>query len=475
MGHDAVDRGRRGGPFAFIVPPEQHDPYATARLENLLLAGAIEIHRALEPFRADGDPYPAGTDVILLAQPYRSYVKTLLEQQKYPVARRDDPGVPRERPYDVAGWTLPAQMGVDVRTIERTFEPPAMQRLTVAEISPAKVWSDTKPAFYIVDARGNGGAIAVNRLHAAGLQTAWTTADTDVGGFRYARGSIIVPFAPAAKTAVEKVAQDLGLRADGLKGKPPVSAQPIGSARIALYRPWVANVDEGWARLVLEQHEFSFASLVDSDIRAGSLRAKFDAIILPSSSAEKLIAGHPPDSMPPEYVGGLGPSGVDALKTFVESGGTLITLDESTAFARAVFDLPLRDVTRNVAGEQFFCPGSILRLDLDPSDPLAYGMSEHTGAFFGFSSAFEPIAAAGRQVPLQTPARYAAKDVLLSGWLEGEGTIAGRAAVLTAAVGQGRVVLLGFPVEHRGQSLATFRLLFNALLTAQPPAPARTH
>jgi hypothetical protein len=474
MGRAAVERGRRGEPFAFIVPPEQHDPYATARLENLLLGGAIEIHRTLEPFRADGDPYPAGTDVVLLAQPYRAYVKTLLEQQKYPV-RRGDPGIPRERPYDVAGWTLPAQMGVDVRTIERSFEPPAMQRLTAAEISPAKVWSDAKPAFYIVDARGNGGAIAVNRLRAAGAQTAWTTTDMEVGGFRYTRGSLIVPFTPAAKTAVEKVARDLGFRADGLKGKPPASAQSIGSARIGLYRPWVANVDEGWTRLVLEQHEFPFVSLVDSDIRAGNLRAKFDAIILPSSSTEKLIAGHAPGSMPPEYVGGLGPSGVDALKTFVAAGGTLVALDESTAFARTVFDLPLKDVARSAGTDQFFCPGSIVRLDLDPSDPLAYGMGEHTGAFFGFSSAFEPIAEAGRQIPLQTAARYASKDVLLSGWLEGESTIAGRPAALTATVGQGRVVLLGFPAQHRGQSLATFRLLFNALLTAQPPAPTKTH
>ena len=112
MGRRAVEAGRRGGPFAFLILPEQHDLLATAKLEELLIQGGVEVHRALEPFRADGEPYPAGTDIILMAQPFRAYVKTLLERQRYP-GRRAGPGGAFERPYDVAGWTLPAQMGVD--------------------------------------------------------------------------------------------------------------------------------------------------------------------------------------------------------------------------------------------------------------------------------------------------------------------------------------------------------------------------
>ncbi len=73
---------------------------------------------------------------------------------------------------------------------------------------------------------------------------------------------------------------------------------------------------------------------------------------------------------------------------------------------------------------------------------------------------------------MKTIARYGDQDVLLSGWLEGEDMIAGRAAVVEAPVGTGRVVLFGFPVQHRAQSYATFRLLFNALFTS-PQAPAR--
>ncbi len=168
MGRRAVDRGQRGSPFAFIIPPEQHDAIATIKLETLLVDGGIEIQHALEPFRAGAASFPAGTDIILLSQPYRAYVKTLLERQDYPVA-----AAPNQRPYDVAGWTLPAQMGVDVRTIDRPFELPALSRVTAPTIAasfPGEIWGDRKPGHYIVELRGNAGALALNRLLAAGAE-----------------------------------------------------------------------------------------------------------------------------------------------------------------------------------------------------------------------------------------------------------------------------------------------------------------
>ena len=473
MGARAVDAGRRGGPFAFIIANEQHDPLAAAKLEELLLQGGIEIQRALEPFRADGDPYPAGTDIILLSQPYRAYVKTLLERQDYP-ARRLSPGGPPERPYDVTGWTLPQQMGVAVRTIERSFEPPVVSRLATAVVPPARVWGERKPAMYVVDGRGNGGAIAANRLLAAGTPVSWLTADVELNGYRYRTGSLVASDAKSAAPVVEKIAAELGLRVDGVKGKAPGSTRPIGPSRVALYKPWVENIDEGWTRWLLERYEFPFKNISDADVRAGNLRAQFDAIILPSAPPARLVAGHPEGTVPPEYAGGLGQAGVDSLKAFVDAGGTLICLDQSGGLAISAFGLPIRDVAHDAGSDAFFCPGSILRVELDPAQPLSYGMTPETAGFFSFSSAYEIAAARttdghGGDAPggtLQTVARYGSKDVLLSGWLEGERTIAGRAAVVQAAVGAGRVILIGFRAQHRGQSLATFRLLFNSILTS---------
>ena len=472
MGRRAIEQGGRGGPFAFIIPPEQYEPRAMAKLEELLMRGSIEIHRALEPFHADGEAYPAGSDIILLAQPYRAHVKTLLERQNYP-ARRAAPGGPPERPYDVTGWTLPAQMGVVVRTIERTFEPPAMSRLTTATVAPEKVWGDAKPSYYVIDARGNGGAIAVNRLTAAGIGASWLSAELDVNGYRYAPGSLVVAHTKTARPIVERIAADLGLRADGIKRKLAVALKPVGGARVALYKPWVENVDEGWTRWVLEQHEFRFKSLSDADVRSGDLRRQYDVVILPSASAEQLLSGYGPGTVPPEYVGGLGESGVAALRAFVEAGGTLVCLDQSGALAIDQFKLPLKDVVRDTSPTDFFGPGSIVRIDLDPAQPVAFGMNPSNAGFFAFSSAFEVAvpetteSSSVTEKDVQVVARYAKRDLLLSGWLDGESVISSQAAAVQVRVGAGRVVLLGFATQHRGQTHATFRLLFNSIFTAR--------
>jgi hypothetical protein len=233
--------------------------------------------------------------------------------------------------------------------------------------------------------------------------------------------------------------------------------------RTALYKPWTANIDEGWTRWLLEQHEFPFKSISDADIRAGMLRAQFDAIVLPSDVAERLTGGQSADVVPAEYAGGLGEPGVAALRAFVEAGGTLIALNQASGFAVSAFDLPVRDVTRDPPADSFLCPGSIVRIETDTTQPLAYGMSARAGGFCDQNAAYAVLA----ESRVTTAARYGATDVLLSGWLEGEQVIAGRPAVVQVALGAGRVVLLGFSVQHRGQSLATFRLLFNAILTSR--------
>jgi hypothetical protein len=262
---------------------------------------------------------------------------------------------------------------------------------------------------------------------------------------------------------LQKITRELGLRADGLKGKLPANARKLTRARVALYKSWSANTDEGWTRWLLEQYEFPFMSITPADIRGGSLRARFDAIVIPSETRDQLTAAQ--IDMPPEYAGALGPEETNAIKAFVQDGGTLICLDRAAAFAISSFNLPVRDLAESVSSDTFFCPGSLLRLDLDPAEPMSYGLDAHAAGYFSFSSAFEVAAgSAGAHVAAQ----YAKNDLLVSGLLQGAQVIAGHAAVVDISVGSGRFVLLGFPVQHRGQTLATFRLLFNAIFTAHP-------
>jgi hypothetical protein len=462
MGKRAVDAGVQSTPFAFVIPPEQHDALAVRKLEELLLLGGIEIQRAQEPFRTGTTPYAAGSDLILLSQPYRAYVKTLLERQNYPLAAGS-----MDRPYDATGWTLPDQMGVDVRTIERPFELPLMSRLNAVSTPANKIWGERKPGYYIVEARGSAGALAFNRLLTAGLPATWLATATDVNGYRYLAGSLVVPASKEAEPALTAVSGQLNLRVDGVKGRPtaqaPASAAAPGTRpRVAVYKSVGDNSDEGWTRWLLEQYEFPFTSVDSVLLRNGNLRAQFDAIILPGATAETLLKGMVRDTVPAGYGGGLGDIGVQELDTFVRAGGTLICLDQAGSFAIDVFKLPIKDVAR-LPRDAFFCPGSLVRIELDVNQPLAYGMPARAAAFFSDGSAYD-VPSDGT---VTTIARYAAKDVLVSGFLQGESVIAGRPAMVSAAVGAGRVVLFGFHVQHRAQSMATYRLLFNAILTSR--------
>jgi hypothetical protein len=228
---------------------------------------------------------------------------------------------------------------------------------------------------------------------------------------------------------------------------------------------------------VLEQHEFPFTPLHDSDLKAGRLRDRFDVVVLPDATYDSMINGLAPGSTPPEYAGGMTPRGIANLYEFVASGGTLVTLDSASGLPLTAFALPVFDVTAGLPATEFYAPGSIVRVTLEGSDPLAFGMPREAHAFFNASHAFEVGRRRGRAggrsgdrgaVPegVRVVGTYASEQVLMSGWLLGGSTIAGRAAVLEARIDAGRVVLIGFRPQHRGQSHGTFKLLFNALLLA---------
>jgi hypothetical protein len=460
MGRHAIDRGANEGPFAFVIPTDQHDPAAANRLINLLVDGGVEVQQVSEPFKLEDTVYPVGTAFVMMAQPFRAYAKSLLEVQKYPARRLAGSATP-ERPYDVAGWTLPYQMGVRVDRIEKPFEAPIVSRVDRATASPAWPLGYPRPDYYLVDARGTAGTLAANRLLAAGLRVDWTSGSVSQDGFTYPPGTLVVKPVAAARPHVERIARELGLRVFGARGRTPASTS-LYRARVGLYRPWNDAIDEGWTRWLFEQYEVPFKTLRDAEVRAGNLRAAFDVIVLPGIAAQRLIDGNRKGSLPDEYIGGLGEPGVAALKAFVEAGGTLVCLDSSAQLAIDALKLPLKNVAAGLPAEQFFCPGSIVKLDIDPAQPVGFGMLPQNAAFFSFSSAYDVTPGPD----LRVAARYGEKDILLSGWLEGEQVIAGKAAVVEAKAGLGRAVLIGFRAQHRGQSLATFRLLFNAILTA---------
>jgi hypothetical protein len=244
----------------------------------------------------------------------------------------------------------------------------------------------------------------------------------------------------------------------------------VSDYRLAVYQSHVPSMDEGWTRWALEkQFHLDYSTLEDAEARAGNLRAKFDAIVIPDQSPRAILEGHRRGTMPEELTGGLGAEGVRALREFVERGGTLVCLNNASNFAVEQLKLPVRDVTEGLPRTQFYVPGSILRTVLDTTHPLAEGMERESVAWVEDSPVFEVKSDPLALVRVKIVARYPQSgNPLLSGWLLGEERLRGKAALVEVGVGEGRVYLFGFRPQYRAQSLATYPLLLNALRPQRP-------
>ena len=463
---------RRTSPYAFVVPGEQKDPFASAALLSVLRTGAVEVHRARSSFEAGGRKYAKGAYVVLMQQPFSGFAKSLLERQRYPDIR-PAPGGPPQRPYDVTAHTLPLLMGVDVDEIAERF---TADLEPVERVAVARGRIEKGSGRFLAFGHRTGDLVALGRLLRTGAPVRWALAAFRDGKREFPAGTLLAP--ESARTALAAMAAELGIVARPVRRAPP--SLLLRAPRVGVYQSWVTSMDEGWTRFVFEhQAGVEYQTLHDRDVRAGGLGERFDAIVLPDQAARLIVAGHPPGSLPPEYVGGIGKEGVSALRAFVEGGGTLIALDSASALPITEFRLPVVDVLEpfNAPGrdastdleitghetDPFSSPGSILSVEVDRSHPLAHGLEATTPIWFEGSPAFD--VAAGAVI-----ARYPSSNPLLSGWILGPERLYGRAALAEVPLGRGRVVLFGFRPQYRGQSWVTYVPLLNAIYTSAATA-----
>ncbi len=448
-------------PYAFVFPPAQRDPWTASELLATLHDGLVDVEEATAPFVAGGVTWPAGSALVRLDQPAGTFAKTLLEVQAYPDLRKW-PGGPPAPPYDIAGHTLPIQMGVRAVAVEQPLAEDLPTRILDEISSPSGSVSGTGEAGYGFDATTNQWARAVNAL---------LTRDTPVYRITEAArglqpGAVIVPDGPEMRDRLSRLAAETGIEMRALEAGEPLNGLRQGRTRLGVYQPWTACIDEGWARWVLEQYGYPYETLHNADIRQGGLRERFDAVLIPEMTAAELTDGRGEkgrygDPYPPEYTGGLGELGLDELKAFTRAGGTLIVIDRATAAFIEHFALPVRLPLRGVSESDFYCPGSLLRVVMDSTHPLGWGLARETAVLFMHSLVFEATDPSATVV-----ARYPHADPNLSGWILGAEKIEGKGALVDVAFGEGRVVLVGFRPYFRAQTRGTYRVLFNAIARA---------
>jgi len=448
-----------------IIPADhQHDPREVSHLIDRLEMGGVDVYRAEAGFETDGHRYPAGSYVIPMSQVFARYAKDLLEPQNYPEQRVGSAApVDMPAPYDVTAWSLGMLLGVGVEFAQMTLPGSVkLTRLKGPPAAPSRI--NGAGSRFTFDYSGPDTAIAINRLLRDGAQVSFDRPSH-------------VSVTGTNRDAIDGLAHDLGLAVTATNAPgPSTGTLTLRAPRVAIYSPWTSgNVDEGWTRWVLQQYEFGVTEVHNADIRDRGMRQRFDVVILPDQNPRDIIDGFNATVIRPEYRGGIGELGVESLQKFVSDGGTLVALGAAADLVIDRWPIAVRDVKRALRREQHYAPGSILRIQVDPSQPLGYGMASDSYGFYNNSPFFVPIEGPG--APKTTiVARYPMHDVVASGWLKGEEFMAGRAAVVSIDMNPGRIVLFGLRPQHRGQTHATFPLLFNALYlsAAEGSGPGRT-
>ena len=382
-------------PQAYVISAGKPNAETVSRFLEILMWQGIEVyemknelHLAMdEKKREDFHEIPLGSFLIFVNQAQKNNVLSLFEKQVYP--ERLNANGEAEVPYDVAGWTLPLQMGVGYDAVWKIGDSKFQDAVKrIENINQAREILNLKPN----------------------------------------------------KEAFAKLSNPLKT-----------------NTKIGMYKGFTGSMDEGWTRFVLDTFQIHFSPVSDKDFRAGSLN--YDAVILPADNETSIVKGLSAERYPAEFTGGIGEQGVENLKKYVANGGKLICFDVSCGMVIKQFNLPIKNVLSGLKRSEFYDPGSVIKLEVDTTNPLAKGLKEETPAYFTNSSAFEIT----DESKVKTIAKYAAKDSMLSGWTLGEKYMNGKTALAETNYGKGKIILFAFRPQHRGQSWGTFPFIFNAL------------
>jgi hypothetical protein len=476
--YDRLRRPEWRDPRGYILSADQPDFLTATKFMNALIKAGVTVERATAPFSAAGKQYPAGSYVVRTSQAFRPHLLDMFEPQDHP----NDfayPGGPPLPPYDSAGWTLAFQMGVKFDRVLDAFEAPTARIPDVIKPAPGAVAGTANAVGYVVPHAINDASTAVNRLLKAGEEVYWVRdrAWQSPNG----TGVIFIAAKPTTLAILKTAANDLGLTFTGVTSRPTSPMLRLQPVRIGLWDQYGGSMPSGHLRWLLEQFEFPFEVVYPQTLDAGNLKAKFDVLLFPDGGIPENEGsgggggGQPrPQDVPAEYRDRLGRVSLETtipqLRRFAEEGGTIVALGGSAVLGHHL-DLPIDDqlaeaqpdgTERPLPRTSYYIPGSILRVAVDNTNPVAYGFEKQVDVFFDNSPVME-IKPDAPQRGVKTVAWFDSETPLRSGWAWGQHYLEGGSAALEAALGKGRVLLFGPEITFRAQPHGTFKFLFNSI------------
>ncbi|MFO8236415.1 MAG: M14 family metallopeptidase [Bacteroidales bacterium] len=477
MSMEETKKGREQAPFYYIFPKEQHDKSELVDLVNLLHRHGVKRYALNEDIEIESRQFNKGDIVIPLAQPFRPFIKEVLESQEYPV-RHYRPGGEMIKPYDITSWSLPLHKGVKSYEIDKSY--PKLRK-SLKEIKGEYLLADS-------DSPDNTKSIVLPFENNESYKLAFKAKEMGLE-VQYSKQKIEGEnkIAPSGGFVINELRErKLNTLLDDATVDPVFftgdhsQAEDLSLPKIALIETYMHDMDAGWTRYIFDSYHIPFEVIRPGDIPETQLE-DFDVLIFPNSSKSVLLKGnyerggqYRMSNYPPEFSKGMGKEGLAKVMKYVDEGGKVMSWGSSSEIFmgkqsienngdKEEFKLPFSNVSDNYKKEGFYTPGSLVKLDLEEDIDITLGMQKNVAAFHRGDPLFSttlPRFDMDRRVI----GRFSDDDILLSGYAEEIDKVEGEPAIVWMKKGEGEMIVFSYSPQFRASTAQNYKLMFNTLL-----------
>jgi hypothetical protein len=435
------------------MPREQHDQSELVNLVNLMREHGVDVFTLKKDITDKNKKFSRGDLVIPLAQPYRAFIKEVMEKQDFPV-RHYTPGGEIIKPYDITSWSLPLHNGVESWEInEKMLELDGNIEMLQEDLS---YYVPEESEFMVFPLYNNESYKIAFRARAEGIKVSRLMEDKEINGVLCPKGSFVIK---NSKNNLNEILNSLTVNPIYTNQK--IESEDFTIPSIALVESWFHDMDAGWTRFVFDSYYLPFELLRPVDLKTTDLK-KFDVIVFPNENKNILLNGkyksgdsYYISSYAPEYAKGMEKEGLKRLLEYVNKGGKVVSWGQSTSLFEGAhsitangedkeeFQLPFRDISPSLIKQGVYCPGSLIRMEINTDHPIAKGMPDECGIFYRGRPLFStsvPNFDMDRRVIGTIPE----KNILMSGYCENEEKLGNKPVMIWLSKGNGEMILMGF-------------------------------
>ena len=474
-----IAKGKNTPPYYYIIPLKQRDPSELVRMVNLLKEHGIKVYSLKQDIHLDNRLYKKGDLIVPLAQPFRAFIKEIMEAQKFPVRHYSKNGKVI-LPYDITSWSLPLHRGIHTDEIDKKY-PDLMQNAVVlkGKFDIKNNLIPDKYVYAVFPAENNDSYKVAFKAMNMGIKVYRLTKSFIDNGKKFSKGSFLITTTPKMKN----ILKDVAVNPVFVNHKINFDKKEIHQPRIALVETYLQDTDAGWTRYLFDNYHIKYTTVHPDEFEKTNFKKNFDIVIFPDNNKDILLSGKAKTGnggysipfFPHKFTKGIGEKGMDNLMDFFNSGGVIIAWGASTKLfegnlsvptnsdEKEDFVLPFKDISGKLNKQGLYCPGSLVQIHLKKDFEITTGMPEKIGVFYR-----------GRPVFLTTLpefdmdrrviAKFSDNNILMSGYAEKIGLIKDKSAIVWLRKNKGQMILFSFNPQFRASTPVAYKLLFNSIL-----------